>query len=62
MKTVISLFRNVSTSVIDDKWHHVCASWKVQRSGRLRIYIDGEIKLKRDVHVKNPVAGTHSII
>ncbi|XP_022803754.1 uncharacterized protein LOC111341068 [Stylophora pistillata] len=56
----ISLHRkewNISTSVIDDKWHHVCASWKVPRSGRLRIYIDGQIKLERDVRVKNPVTG-----
>lgn len=64
MKHVISLFRNTSTSVIDDKWHHVCASWgEVQMSGVLQIYIDGQIKLKEPrVDVENPVTGTQHII
>ena len=63
-KHVISLFRDITTSIIDDKWHHVCASWgEVQMSGVLQIYIDGQIKLKEPhVHVENPVTGTQHII
>lgn len=64
MKHVISLFRDITTSIIDEKWHHVCASWgEVQMSGVLQIYIDGQIKLKEPhVHVENPVTGTQHII
>lgn len=63
-KHVISLFRDITTSIIDDKWHHVCASWgEVQMSGVLQIYIDGQIKLKEPhVQVENPVTGTQHII
>ena len=45
VNTVCLHSRNISASVTDDKWHHVCASWGAQPSGVLRIYIDGQIKL-----------------
>ncbi|KAJ7311608.1 hypothetical protein OS493_039920 [Desmophyllum pertusum] len=34
---------NIPACLVDDKWHHVCVSWR-SKDGLLRIYIDGESK------------------
>lgn len=42
--SLLSFFRNISASLVDDKWHHACVSWGAKYRGLVQIVIDGLVK------------------